>query len=80
MPTQPAEQARSSLALASRLGPSVAQDAQAAFIDGMQFALVCAAGAVALAAVVVVALLHRAEDQHGEPVSGREKVDVRSAT
>jgi fucose permease len=80
MSTQTAEHARSSLALASRLGPSVAQDAQAAFTDGLQFALTCAAGAVALGAVVVVALLHRADDQHGEHAPGREKVDAGSAT
>ena len=80
MSAQTAEQARSSLALASRLGPSVAQDAQAAFTDGLQFALTCAAGAVALGAVVVVALLHRTDDRHGEPAAGREKVEVGSAT
>jgi EmrB/QacA subfamily drug resistance transporter len=63
VPEPLAEQARSSLALASRLGPSVAQDAQAAFTDGMQFALVCAAAAVAMAAVGIVALLR---GEHGE--------------
>jgi EmrB/QacA subfamily drug resistance transporter len=80
MPAQTAEHARSSLALASRLGPSVAQDAQAAFTDGLQFALTCAAGAVALGAVVVVALLHRGDDRHDEPAAGREKVEVGTAT
>ena len=80
MSAQTADHARSSLALASRLGPSVAQDAQAAFTDGLQFALTFAAGAVALGAVVVVALLHRGDDQHGGHTSGREKVDVQSAT
>ena len=62
VPEPLAEQARSSVALASRLGPSVVQDAQAAFTDGMQFAMVCAAAAVALAAVGVVALLR---GEHG---------------
>ncbi len=80
MSAQTAEQARSSLALASRLGPSVAQDAQAAFTDGLQFALTCAAGAVFLGAIVVAALLHRGDDQQGELASGREKVDAGSAT
>jgi hypothetical protein len=80
MSAQTSEQARSSLALASRLGPSVAQDAHAAFTDGLQFALTCAAGAVALGAVVVVALLHRESDRPVDHTAGREKVDVRSAT
>jgi EmrB/QacA subfamily drug resistance transporter len=57
VPAPLAEHARSSLALAMRLGPSVAQDAQSAFTDGMQVALVCAAAAVALAAVGIAALL-----------------------
>ena len=35
---------------------------------------------VVLGAVVVVALLHRADDQRGEHASGREKVDAGSAT
>jgi EmrB/QacA subfamily drug resistance transporter len=59
VPAPLAEHARSSLALASRLGPSVAHDAQSAFTDGMQIALVGAAGAVALAAVGIAALLRR---------------------
>ena len=53
------EQARSSLALAARLGPAVEQQAQAAFADGMQVAFMCAAIVVALTAVAVVALLHQ---------------------
>ncbi len=51
-----AEQARSSLASAARLGPVVQQEAQAAFADGMQLAFLCAAVVVAMTAVVVVAL------------------------
>jgi EmrB/QacA subfamily drug resistance transporter len=58
VPAPLAEHARTSLALAMRLGPTVAHDAQAAFTDGMQIALVCAAGAVAMAAVGIAAL-HR---------------------
>ncbi|MGZ4597087.1 MAG: MFS transporter [Actinomycetes bacterium] len=57
LPAALAEHARSSPALASRLGPSVAHDAQAAFTDGLQFALLCAAAAVAIAAIGVTALL-----------------------
>lgn len=59
LPPQAADHARSSLALASRLGPGVAQQAQAAFVDGMQLALGCAAGVVALAAVAVTVLLRK---------------------
>jgi MFS family permease len=59
LPAPLAEHARSSLALASRLGPSVTRQAQTAFTDGMQSALLCAAVAVALAAVAVVAMLRR---------------------
>ncbi len=54
-----AQQARSSLALASRLGPAVTDHAQVAFADGMQSALLYAAGTVAVAAVVVAVLLGR---------------------
>jgi MFS family permease len=52
-----AERARSSLALAAQLGRSVEHQAQTAFADGMQVALLCAAMVVAATAVVVVALL-----------------------
>ena len=51
-----AEQARSSLASAARLGPVVQQEAQAAFADGMQLAFLCSAIVVAMTAAVVVAL------------------------
>jgi len=54
-----AQQARSSLALASRLGPAVTDHAQVAFADGMQTALLYAAGTVAVAAVAVAVLLGR---------------------
>jgi EmrB/QacA subfamily drug resistance transporter len=59
IPAPLAEHARSSLALASRLGPSVSHQAQTAFTDGMQSALVCAAVVVGLAAVAVTAMLRR---------------------
>jgi MFS family permease len=58
LPGSAAERARSSLALASRLGPDVAHSAQTAFVDGMQYALLGGAAAVAAAAVAVV-VLHR---------------------
>jgi len=57
-----------------------ASDGPAAFTDGLQLALTFAAGAVALGAVVVVALLHRAEDRFGGRSPGRERVDLAGAT
>jgi EmrB/QacA subfamily drug resistance transporter len=59
LPAPLAEHARSSLALAARLGPQVAQSARIAFIDGMQYALLGGAAAVFAAAVTVVALNRR---------------------
>jgi EmrB/QacA subfamily drug resistance transporter len=62
--TEPAaEQARASLATASRLGPMVESQAQQAFVDGMQLALGCAAAVVAVTAVAVVALLQRPDTE-----------------
>jgi EmrB/QacA subfamily drug resistance transporter len=54
---QAAEQARSSLALAAHLGRSVEHQAQMAFADGMQVALICAAIVVAATTVIVVGFL-----------------------
>lgn len=59
LPAPVADHARSSLALASRLGPAVADQAQTAFVDGMQYALLTAAGVVAAAAVAVAVTLRR---------------------
>jgi hypothetical protein len=58
LPAPAADHARASLALASRLGPRVAHSADAAFIDGFQYALLGGAAAVVLAAIGVL-LLHR---------------------
>ncbi len=60
VPEAVAERARSSLAMASQLGPTIAHQAQAAFTDGMQTALIYAA------AVAVVGLLHHHAD-HSTP-------------
>jgi MFS family permease len=57
LPGPVAEKARGSLALASQLGPEITAQARAAFVDGMQTALLCAAIAVAVAAVAVAGLL-----------------------
>lgn len=59
LPAPMADHARSSLALASRLGPQVAHQAQIAFTDGMQYALLTAAGVAAAAAIAVAAALRR---------------------
>lgn len=58
LPQPAAEKARESLALATRLGPDIAHSAQAAFVDGMQYALLGGAGTV-LAAAIAVVLLRR---------------------
>src|SRR4051812_21133340 len=59
LPGPAADHARSSLDLASRLGPKVAASAESAFIDGMQYALLGGAVAVVVAAVGVVILSRR---------------------
>ena len=57
LPPEAADQARSSLAVAANFGTSVAEPAQAAFVDGMQSALMWAAVVVAVGFVVVGLLL-----------------------
>jgi EmrB/QacA subfamily drug resistance transporter len=60
LPAPLADPARSSLALATRLGPGFAGQARGAFVDGMQAALLGAAGVAILAAIAVTVLLrHR---------------------
>jgi EmrB/QacA subfamily drug resistance transporter len=59
LPPAAAGKARESLALASRLGPRVAHNAEAAFVDGMQYALLGGAAAVLVAAIGVLALYRR---------------------
>jgi EmrB/QacA subfamily drug resistance transporter len=60
LPAAEAGPARSSVAVAARLGGVVAEHAQTAFADGMHLALLVAAGLVAAAAVTVIALMGRA--------------------
>jgi EmrB/QacA subfamily drug resistance transporter len=57
LPPEAADQARSSLAAASRLGASVSGRAQAAFVDGLQIALLWSAAVIAVGFVVVGLLL-----------------------
>ena len=59
VPAAQAAGARSSVAVASRLGGAVAAQAHDAFADGMHLALRIAAGIVILAAIAVAALLMR---------------------
>lgn len=59
LPPAAGAKARESLALASRLGPRVARNAEAAFVDGMQYALLGGAAAVLVAAMGVLALYRR---------------------
>ncbi len=62
LPEPIAERARSSLALASQLDSTITRQAQAAFTDGMQSALLYAAVAVAFAALAVTLLLYHHTD------------------
>ena len=57
LPAAQAAQARSSVAIAVRLGGPVAAQARTAFADGLHLALLIAAGIVCCAAVAVVVLL-----------------------
>lgn len=59
LPAPAAAHARASLALAAHLGGDVARSAQAAFVDGMQYALIGGAGALLAAALAVIALHRR---------------------
>jgi MFS family permease len=58
-----AEQARSSLAIASHLGASIRHQAQVAFTDGMEVAFLCAAVLVAITAAIVAGLQRSYADQ-----------------
>lgn len=57
VPASVADEAKQSLAVAARIGGSVAEHADAAYVDGVHVALYTAAGVVLVAAVVVFALL-----------------------
>jgi EmrB/QacA subfamily drug resistance transporter len=57
LPAAAAERAQDSLALAERIGGTIAPHAQSAFVDGMHVALLCGAAVVVAAAVGVVLLL-----------------------
>jgi EmrB/QacA subfamily drug resistance transporter len=59
VPAAEAGRARSSVAVAARLGGTVTAHAQTAFADGMHLALLVAAGIATAAAVTVAAMLRR---------------------
>jgi EmrB/QacA subfamily drug resistance transporter len=59
VPAAVLDQARDSLAVASRIGGPVSAQADTAFIDGIHIALLAAAGTAVLAALAVAALLPR---------------------
>ncbi len=63
VPAAEAGRARSSVAIATRLGGTVTAHAQTAFTDGMHVALLIAAGVVAAAAVTVTLLMRQAAPQ-----------------
>jgi MFS family permease len=64
LPGPAADQARSSLALATHLGPQVAASAQTAFVDGLHTALIVGAVALVGAAAAVIGL-HRGSPSDG---------------
>ena len=79
--------ARSSVAVATRLGGAVAVQAHTAFADGMHLALLIAAGIAAAAAIMVATLLRRRPGQvpghprgeHGDSVLRSPDADVHEA-
>jgi MFS family permease len=75
VPAPLAGHARASFAVASRLGDPVAHHAQRAFVDGMQVALLVAAG-MALAAAIAVAVLLR-DAQRARAVATRKTFSMR---
>jgi fucose permease len=72
LPQPAADKARESLAVAMRLGPHITHSAQAAFVDGMQFALLGAATALLATALTVIAL-HHADPSRDAPSSPAER-------
>jgi EmrB/QacA subfamily drug resistance transporter len=74
LPAAVAEKASASFAVGISLGNPVAEHARTAFVSGMQLAMLAAAGAAALAAVVVAALLRPSAPTN--PVQSRTETDV----
>lgn len=76
LPGPVAEQAESSLAVAMRIGPQVADQARAAFGDGVQSAFLTASIALAVTAVIVAVLYRAPRREAAAPVAA---ADGRSA-
>ena len=74
-PTPVADQARASFALASRLGPPIAQHAQTAFASGMHAAMLCSSAAALVGALGVLAVLRAGK----HAASSREDVHAGKA-
>jgi len=70
LPAAQAGAARSSVAVAARLGGAAAAQARTAFADGMHLALFIAAGIVAAAAIAVVILLRGHDRAPDEDTAG----------
>ncbi|MEU8802814.1 MFS transporter [Spirillospora sp. NPDC048819] len=70
LPGPVAERAESSLALALRAGPQVAEQARAAFADGVQSAMLTASIALAVTAVAVAALSRAHRSGAGKSIAG----------
>ena len=68
--------AKDSLAVAAHIGGPVAAQADTAFIDGVHIALYTAAGAAALAAVVVFVMLSRHTSKPGKTQAGHNTNDL----
>ncbi|SFP43072.1 MFS transporter [Actinomadura madurae] len=72
LPGPVAEQAESSLAVAMRIGPQVADQARAAFGDGVQSAFLTASVALAVTAVIVAVLYRAPRREAAAPAAGAE--------
>ena len=74
--------ARSSVAVATRLGGPVAGQARAAFIDGLHLALLISAGIVTAAAVTTAALLRSRDEGKDGPAAAiqTEKMTLKAQT
>ncbi|MEU9838843.1 MFS transporter [Actinomadura sp. NPDC048032] len=77
LPGPAAEQARTSVAAAVRLGPQAAEHARTAFSDGLQTAFLTASVALAVTAVVVAALYRTPRREAAESVPAPADQDAK---
>jgi MFS family permease len=78
LPAAVAEKAHASFAVGISLGNPVAEHARTAFVSGMQLAMLAGAGAAAIAAVLVAALLRPSTP--ADPVQSRMETDAAHKT